>query len=149
MPRSGDVLAAFGALVGFYLIGFTGNSLGSASNPKAFLIIYALPWVVRLWMVSVLVCEEIMFRGYFIERVEKMTGRTWITAALSCILFGLAHAPGWGFGYIFVVATVGASYATLYVWRRNLPACMVVHFATDMPLLWLPLSPIFWLSRLL
>jgi membrane protease YdiL (CAAX protease family) len=149
MPRSGDVPPALGALVAFYLIGFTGNSLGSVSNPKAFPIFYALPWIVRLWMLSVLVCEEIMFRGYFIERVEQLTGRTWIAAALSCILFGLAHASGWGFGYIFVVAAVGASYATLYVRRRNLPACMIIHFVTDMPLLWLPLSPIFWLSLLL
>jgi uncharacterized protein len=148
MPKSADVLPAFGALVAFYLIGFVGNSLGSASNPKAFPIFYALPRLVRLWMLSVLVCEEIMFRGYFIERFEQLTGRTWIATALSCILFGLAHASGWGFGYIFVVAAVGASYATLYVWRRNLPACMIVHFVTDMPLLWLPLSPIFWLSRL-
>jgi membrane protease YdiL (CAAX protease family) len=145
----GDVLPAFGALVAFYLIGFTGNSLGSVSNPKAFPIFYALPWFVRVWMLSVSVCEEIMFRGYFIERVEQLTGRTRIAAALSCILFGLAHASGWGFDYIFVVAAVGASYAMPYVCRRNLPACMVVHFVTDMPLLWPPLSPIFWLSRLL
>jgi uncharacterized protein len=149
MPRPGDVLPAFGALVAFYLISFIGNSLGSVPNPKAFPIFYALPWVIRLWMLSVVVCEEIMFRGYFIERVEHLTGGAWIAAALSCILFGLNHASGWGFGYIFVVAAVGASYATLYVWRRNLPACMIVHFVTDMPLLWLPLSPMFWLLRLL
>jgi uncharacterized protein len=149
IPSSGDVLPAFGALVAFYLIGFAGNSLGSVPNPKAFPIFYALPWVVRVWMLSVLVCEEIMFRGYFIECVEKLTGRTWIAAMLSCILFGLAHASGWGFGYTFVVAAEGAVYATLYVWRRNLPVCMVVHFVTDAPLVWLPLSPMFWLSRLL
>ena len=147
MPRSGDVLPALGILVAIYLIGFIGNSLGSIPNPKAFPIFYALPWVVRLWMLSVLVCEEIMFRGYFIERVEKLTGKTWVAAILSCMLFGLAHASGWGFSYILVVAAVGAAYATLYVWRRNLPACMVVHFVTDTPLIWMPLSPLFWLPH--
>jgi membrane protease YdiL (CAAX protease family) len=86
------------------------------------------------------ICEEIMFRGYFIERVEELTGSMWTAAILSCVLFGLAHASGWGFGAVFVNAAVGTAYATLYVWRRNLPACMVVHFATDAPVLWLPLS---------
>ena len=148
MPRAEDVLPASGALVAFYLIGLAGNSLGSFSNPKAFPIFYALPWVVRLWMLSVLICEEIMFRGYFIERVEELSGSTGIASIFSCTLFGLAHASGWGFGYIFVVAAEGAAYATLYVWRRNLPACMVVHFVTDAPLLWLPLAPSIWLPRL-
>ena len=110
--------------------------------------LYALPWAVRLWMLSEVICEEIMFRGYFIERVEELSGSMGIAAILSCILFGLNHASGWGFGYVFVVAAEGSAYATLYVWRRNLPACMVVHFITDTPLLWLPLAPSIWLPRL-
>ena len=88
-------------------------------------------------------------RGYLIERVEELARSVRIAAIVSSILFGLNHASGWGFGYIFVVAAEGAVYATLYVGRRSLPACMVVHFITDLPALWLPLSPIFWLSCLL
>jgi len=99
-------------------------------------------------MLSEVICEEIMFRGYFIERVEELSGSMGIAAILSCILFGLNHASGWGFGYVFVVAAEGSAYATLYVWRRNLPACMVVHFITDTPLLWLPLAPSIWLPHL-
>jgi membrane protease YdiL (CAAX protease family) len=93
MPRSGDILPAFGALVVFCLIGYAGNRLGSLPNPKVFPAIYALPWLVRLWMLSEVICEEIMFRGYFIERAEELTGSMWTTATLSCVLFGLAHAP--------------------------------------------------------
>ena len=135
-------------MVAFYLIGLAGNSLGYHSNPKVFPILYALPWMVRLWLLSVSVCEEIMFRGYFIERVEELTGSVWIAATLSCILFGLAHASGWGLGAVFVNAMLATTYALLYVSRRNLPACMVVHFITDTPLLWLPLAPAIWLPRL-
>ena len=148
MPTSRDVLPAFATLVAFYLIAFVGNMLGSLANPKAFLTLYALPLPARLSLLSELVCEEVMFRGYLIERVGELTGNIRVAAVVSLILFGLNHASGWGFGYVFVVATEGAAYATLYVWRRNLPACMVVHFVTDTPLLWLPLSPNFWLSRL-
>jgi uncharacterized protein len=148
MPRSGDILPAFGALVAFCLIGYAGNRLGSLPNPKVFPAIYALPWLARLWMLSEVICEEIMFRGYFIERAEELTGSMWTAAILSCVLFGLAHASGWGFGAVFVNAAVGTAYATLYVWRRNLPACIVVHFVTDTPLLWLPLAPSIWLPRL-
>ena len=88
-----------------------------------------------------------MFRGYFIERVEELTGSMWLAAILSCVLFGLNHASGWGFGAVFVDTAVASAYSVLYVWRRNLPACMVVHFATDTPLLWL-LAPSIWLPRL-
>jgi membrane protease YdiL (CAAX protease family) len=90
-----------------------------------------------------------MFRGYFIERVEELTGSALIAVAGSCVLFGLAHASGWGFGAVFVDAAVGTSYAILYVWRRNLPACMITHFATDLPVLWLLLAPAVWLPGLI
>jgi uncharacterized protein len=147
-PSFGDVLPALGALVAFYLIGFVWNRLGSFPNPKTFPILYALPFGVRLLTLSVVVCEEVMFRGYLIERLHELTGNVGIAAILSCTLFGLAHASSWGLGYVFVVAAEGAAYATLYVGRRNLPACMVVHFVTDTPLLWLPLAPVIWLPRL-
>jgi membrane protease YdiL (CAAX protease family) len=135
MPRAGELLPSFAALVAFYLIAYTGNLLGSLPNPRAFFALYALPWMLRLWLLSIVVCEEIMFRGYFIERVEELTGSMWVAAISSSILFGLNHASGWGLGYVFVVAAEGADYATLYIWRRNLPVCMVVHFITDTPLL--------------
>lgn len=149
MPGVGDLLAALGAFVVFHLIGFVGNQLGSIPNPKFGAALFALPWIARLWMLSGVICEEITFRGYFIERVEELTGSTWIAAILSCVLFGLAHATGGGFGYVFVVTAVATVYATLYVWRRNLPACTLVHFASDLPLVWLPSSPSIWLPRLL
>jgi membrane protease YdiL (CAAX protease family) len=104
MPTTRDLLPAFGALIAFYLIGFVGNSLGSLPNPKMFPVLYALPLGVRVLLLSVSLCEEIMFRGYFIERVEELTGSTLIAALASCLLFGLAHASGWGFAFIFVVA---------------------------------------------
>ncbi len=82
------------------------------------------------------------------NHVEDLTGSTWLAAILSCVLFGLNHASGWGFGAVFVVTAVASAYASLYVWRRNLPACIVVHFLTDTPLLWLPLAPSIWLPHL-
>ncbi len=66
-PLAGDLLPAFGALVAFQLIGFAGNLLGSLPNQKVFAGLYALPLVVRLWIVTQVICEEIMFRGDFIE----------------------------------------------------------------------------------
>ena len=148
-PTVGDFVPALLALVGFYLVGHLGNWLGSLPNPLMGAITYALPLAVRLFAVSGVVCEEIMFRGYLIERLENLTRSTWVAAILSSLLFGLSHAAGRGFGYVPIVAAVGGVYAALYVWRRNLPTCMVVHFATDASVLWMPLAPEVWLPRLL
>jgi hypothetical protein len=48
-----------------HLIGFAGNLLGSSADPKAVAAVFALPLVVRLWILTEVITEEIMFRGYF------------------------------------------------------------------------------------
>jgi hypothetical protein len=65
MPLAGDLVAAFGALVALYLAGFVGNSIGSIPNPKTDAALYALPWAARIWILSLVIWEEIMFSWLF------------------------------------------------------------------------------------
>jgi uncharacterized protein len=77
------------------------------------------------------IAEEMVFRGYLLERLEQLSGRIDVAVAISCVLFGLWHYPLWGVQNVAVSGTWGILAAMLYVWRRNLPACIAMHFLTD------------------
>lgn len=78
------------------------------------------------------VVEEILCRGYPIERLTTLTGRRWIGAVLSVGIFIAAHVAGWGYAQLIVVAFGGALLTGLYLWRQDLPCCMIAHAVTDM-----------------
>jgi len=76
--------------------------------------------------------EEILFRGYAIERLETLTGRTGLAVLVSIAAFLFAHVPLWGVGGALQFLPWSIVISGLYVWRRNLPACMVMHFFGDL-----------------
>jgi membrane protease YdiL (CAAX protease family) len=77
------------------------------------------------------VSEEVLFRGYAIERLSSTFVRTAIAAPLSIAAFLTLHIPFWGIlGAIeFLPWTILIT--ALYVWRRNLPACILMHVLGD------------------
>ncbi len=82
-------------------------------------------------VVAAAVVEEVLYRGYPIERLESITGSTTLAAAIPVVLFVGVHLPTWG-----PVAGAGQLFETLlltglYVWRRNLPACIAMHATID------------------
>lgn len=78
------------------------------------------------------ITEEILFRGYAIERLETLTGRTDLAVLVSVAAFLFAHVPLWGVGGALQFLPWSILITALYVWRRNLPACMVMHFLGDL-----------------
>jgi CAAX protease family protein len=118
--------------VALYAVGYPGE------DPRLTALIMAMPLYARAIEIgTAFVFEEIIERGFLIERVEALTGRTWIAFAASCFVMSLYHA-GWGWSGVVAVAPSSVIYAGMYVWRRNLPACMLMHFLQDSPLLWAP-----------
>ncbi len=92
----------------------------------------ALPFWFRLQLVArAALAEEIVFRGYTIERVEQLTGSRVAAFVVSVATFTLAHLAYWGWGAMIGVATVGTIVTLLYQWRRDLGANMVAHFVLD------------------
>jgi membrane protease YdiL (CAAX protease family) len=88
-------------------------------------------WYRVLLVTRAAVSEEILFRGYPIERMQELTGRRWIAAILSIAAFTYAHLSGWGAAQLIVVAYGGTLLAVLYLWRRNLWANMLAHWIAD------------------
>jgi membrane protease YdiL (CAAX protease family) len=77
------------------------------------------------------IAEEIGFRGYAIERIEELTGSTFIAASLPFAVNVAVHAGAWGFYGMLSKAPLLLPFVVLYLWRRNLPACVLAHILID------------------
>jgi len=88
-------------------------------------------WFRVLLVVRAAAVEEVLFRGYMIEKVRQLTGSAVLAIAVSVITFTWAHYGGWGPVQLIPVFGAGVIFAVLYVWRRDLPSNILAHFLTD------------------
>ncbi|GMA27349.1 CPBP family intramembrane glutamic endopeptidase [Arenivirga flava] len=98
--------------------------------------IAALPvlMVVAL-IVSAAVFEELLFRGYPLERLIELTGRRWVAVAATMPFFVVPHLVVFGPMWLLLHGSGTLAIYALYLWRRNLVACMLLHAAVDAPIL--------------
>jgi uncharacterized protein len=74
------------------------------------------------------VVEEVLYRGYAVERLGTITGRPWVGGVISVFAFGLAHVPGWGVPFALAAdLPFGLLMTMFYLWRRDLPANILAH----------------------
>ena len=88
-------------------------------------------WFRVLLVLRAAVVEEVVFRGFMIEKVRQLTGNGFLAIAVSVLAFTWAHYAGWGAVQLIAVFGAGTVLALLYVWRRDLPSNMLAHFLTD------------------
>ena len=88
-------------------------------------------WLQVLIVVRAAVSEEILFRGYAIERLHELSGSRSAAALLSCAIFTFDHVGFWGWHHIFIAGPAGILLTLLYLWRRNLWVNMTAHFIVD------------------
>jgi membrane protease YdiL (CAAX protease family) len=92
----------------------------------------ATPFWYRFMLVTrAAVSEEILFRGYPIERLEELTRSRFAAGTISWAAFTIAHLSAWGFPQLLVAGSGGIILTVLYIWRRNLPANMIAHGVAD------------------
>ena len=95
-------------------------------------------WLIFISVLTAAVTEEILYRGYLIERLLDLTGHKWFSGAISVFVFVLVHAAGWNWQHVFgVVLPLGIILTALYLWRRNLFFVMIVHLVINLPLVFL------------
>lgn len=87
-------------------------------------------WLLVCAGITAGVVEELLYRGYAIERLSALTGNIWLGALLSLAAFVTVHVPWWGVGAALAVLPAGALLTVLYVWRRDIAANMVAHAGT-------------------
>jgi uncharacterized protein len=88
-------------------------------------------WYRVLLVLRAAVVEEILFRGYIIEKVRQLTGSTVLAVIVSVAAFTYAHLGGWGPVQLISVGAAAVVFALLYVWRCDLPSNMFAHFLAD------------------
>lgn len=108
-------------------------ALGLSQNMTQTGAIASLPlWLMTATLVRAGVVEEILYRGYPIERIEEMTGSIWLAALIPGAVFILAHLASWGGAQLIIVGCGTIIMTALYVWRRDLICVMIAHAATDL-----------------
>jgi membrane protease YdiL (CAAX protease family) len=87
-------------------------------------------WVMFVMVLRAGIVEEICYRGYVIERLQKISDNWIVYFLIPLILFGLFHYRQ-GIGGIIISFVAGAILAVLYIKRRDLKANIITHFLVD------------------
>ena len=124
----GFVLIYFAQPLGLFLLRSVGGAMPNDTIQK----IMSVPlWLLALTVVRAGVCEEILFRGYGIERLTALTGSRVIGTLGPALVFMIGHMEAYGLKYLMFLIPVTTILTALYVWRRDLWANMLAHFLTD------------------
>jgi uncharacterized protein len=132
IPR--DALAMAAAIAaGSVLAGIAGRFVRMPATFPQDSQFAALPITLRLALVCTAgFCEEFLYRGFAIEEIGALTGSRWLGAGISLLAFTLGHVGSYGRSSALVIPLVlGAALTLLYMWRRNLPVCMLMHAGID------------------
>lgn len=106
------------------------------SVPKDFSpIAIPSPTVSQIILGTVLVAvvgfsEELIFRGYLIDRFRHAGTGTAMAVILSTAIFALGHGYE-GTAGVATVSVMGLVFAIVYLWRKSLTASMTLHFLQD------------------
>jgi uncharacterized protein len=121
------VVIAIACIVPAALIAkFTGYGHGAASQGFAKLPV----WLVFIVVVRAGVVEELFYRGYAINLLQKLgVGRT-AAWAIPLVIFSTAHWTG-GWTNILMALVLGGVLTAFYLWRRDLVSNMFGHFLVD------------------
>lgn len=136
-PKRLDILAAIGAailgvggIVVIYAVLFP--ALHLHMNKTAMEGLLQTPFWYRVLLVTrAAVAEELLFRGYAIERLDELSGSRMFAALVSWAAFTYAHLSYWGAAQLIIAGWGGLILTILFLWRRNLWGNMLAHWLTD------------------
>jgi uncharacterized protein len=98
---------------------------------EAYRMMAAPFWYRFILVLSAAVVEEILFRGYSIERLQELTGGPLLAALASWLAFTAMHINSWGVVFLIYAGFHGVILTLLYVWWRNLPSNIITHWVVD------------------
>jgi membrane protease YdiL (CAAX protease family) len=95
---------------------------------------FPLPLVILLFLTGSVV-EEILYRGYALERLQALTGNWWLSGGVTWALFVAFHVPAYPMAHIVGYVAPAALVATLaYIWKRNLLFTIIIHGCLNLPI---------------
>jgi membrane protease YdiL (CAAX protease family) len=102
-----------------------------ANMHEAYRIMAAPFWYRFILILRAAVVEEILFRGYSIERLLELTDSPLLAAVISWLAFTIMHINIWGLVFLIYAGFHGVILTLLYVWRRNLCSNVIAHWIVD------------------
>jgi membrane protease YdiL (CAAX protease family) len=129
-----DVLAAIGGvIVGIALSGVADRTVAMPPSMDDLQEIAAVSVSLRVALVVTAgICEEFIYRSFAIEELTFLTGKRWLSAVVAWAFFTLGHARLYDLSAALIVpGTLGAVLTVLYLWRRNLASCVLMHATID------------------
>lgn len=124
---AGAVIVA--AIAAVYYIVFP--ALGLNEDSQIAQLVTTPVWWRAISVVRAAVAEEILFRGYALERGDELSGSRIAAGAISCAVFTLAHVGPWSWVHVIPAATGGVLLTALYLWRRNVWVNIIAHLVVD------------------
>jgi membrane protease YdiL (CAAX protease family) len=126
---AGAYVATFAVLAGVqFLQQAAGQETIRALQPT--LATYPWPVLIALFVTGT-VLEEVVYRGYLIERLIVLTGSRWLAGLVSWATFTLVHLRFFGLGATVDVAVLSAVLVLLYMRTRSLWPAMIFHGIND------------------
>jgi len=107
--------------------------LGLGGFEKGFARLQGLPvWYLILAVAIGGAAEEILYRGYAVDRIAALSGSLWLGGSISVVVFALAHEPMWGWGPAAATLVSGGIFTAFFLWQRDLGANIIAHVVTDL-----------------
>jgi len=91
---------------------------------------YSFPILFSLFLTGTFL-EELFYRGYLIERLTSLTGKSWLAGFISWIAFTFVHLKFFGLGPTLDVGILSAGVVILYLKERSIWPCIIVHGIND------------------
>ena len=129
-----DVLAAVGGvIIGIVLSGVANCTVAIPPSVNDLQEIAAVPVILRVALVVTAgICEEFIYRGFAIEELTILTGKRRLSAVVAWAFFTIGHAQLYHLSTALIVPGIlGALLTVLYLWRRNLASCALMHAIVD------------------
>ncbi|MEJ0038176.1 MAG: type II CAAX endopeptidase family protein [Gammaproteobacteria bacterium] len=122
----GAVLCAVGLVACLGIISFFGLQFGGDGKSQ-----FSPPlWATLVTVLRAAIVEEVCYRGYAIDRVQRLGGGTLAAAVVPLVVFAGAHYRQ-GIGGVLIALVMGGILSMLFVRRRDLSAVIAAHFIVD------------------
>jgi uncharacterized protein len=129
-------------IVGFITLGFANVAFVVLSRTifpteinMSRVVTLPLPLVILAFLTGMF-AEEILYRGYALERLQRITGNWWISGAITWALFVGFHVPAYPMAHIVgYVAPASVVITLVYIWKRNLTYTVMIHGILNLPIL--------------
>lgn len=107
-------------------------AMAGLQNPNSGQALLSQPLpIVLASAISAGIVEEVLFRGYPIERLTELTGNVLLAAAIPLAIFTAIHVPLWGIGATLQIGAWSVVVTGVYLWRRTLVAPIIMHLLND------------------